>query len=32
MHSAVQLEKASILLVLGGSQHNLISKIIEGDI
>lgn len=32
MHSAVQLEKASILLVLWGSQHNLISKIIVGDI
>ena len=32
MHSAVQLEKASISLVLWGSQHNLISKIIESDI
>lgn len=32
MHSAVQPEEASISLVLWGSQHNLISKIIEGDV
>lgn len=32
MHSAAQLEEASISLVLGGSQHNLISKITERDI